>query len=227
MPRRVVRSEVTRMDNTRIRVLLVDDHVLIRIGLRRVLEDSGSVDVIGEASSGEQAMDLVRALPPDIVLMDINMPGIGGIEATRRLLAQQPDLRIIILTVSDDDPLPTHLFELGAAGYLTKDCSGDELLRALRAVTAGGRYITPRLASRLMAAPHRTRTADSVRDLSKREYQIMTLLAQGRTVREISDSLCLSPKTVFTYRYRLFEKLGVDNDVALTRLVLFREQLEH
>lgn len=200
-------------------ILLVDDHDLVRAGIRRLLEDQEDIDRLDEARSGEEAIACVRAQRPDVVLMDVHMPGIGGLEATRRINRYDPSIGIIVLTVSANQPYPSRLLEAGAAGYLTKDCDTDEMLEALRSVRAGERYVCSDIARQiaLTVVPGQNSPFDR---LSHREMQVMLMVTQGQTVQTISDKLCLSPKTVSTYRYRLFEKLGVFNDVELTRLAL-------
>jgi len=203
-----------------IRVLLVDDHKLIRTGIRLILEGTPDVRVIGEADSGESAIALSRKLSFDVVLMDVNMPGIGGLEATRKLLANQPDLKVIVVSVHAAEPFPLKLMEAGAQGYLTKDCAGDEIINAIRQVKAGKRYITPAIAQQLaLSAVGRTH-GSPFDQLSQRETQVMLMITGGETPQVIAEKLHLSPKTVSTYRARLLQKLGVSNAVELTRLAL-------
>src|SRR5579864_8854160 len=129
-----------------IKVLLVDDHELVRIGIKRLLQDVNGIKVIGEASTGEEAIKIAKELIPDVVLMDLQMPGIGGLEATRKMIRHNPDIKILALTVCDDEPYPSRLLQAGAAGYLTKGCDTDEMVRAIRAVHSGQRYISPAIA---------------------------------------------------------------------------------
>lgn len=204
-----------------INVLLVDDHQLIRSGIRRLLEASGDIQVVGEADSGEQALVRVRELNPDVVLMDIHMPGIGGLEATRKLLHHHPQVKVISLSVQRQDPYPEQLLAAGASGYLTKDCGAEEFILAIRKVYGGERYLDAELA-RGMALSRMPggKTPGGITDLSQREMQVMMMVVQGHSIQDISDKLFISPKTVNTYRYRLFEKLAVNNDVELTRLAM-------
>jgi len=193
---------------------------LVRSGIRRILEDADGIDVVGEAASGEDALTLVRECQPDVVLMDVNMPGIGGLEATRKLLRVDADLKIIALTIHIDEPYPSRLLEAGAMGYLTKGCDVDEIVQAIDAVISGQRYIGAEIA-RLMAVAGFKNVKEGCFDkLTQREMQVMMMITQGHRLQDISDTLCLSPKTVSTYRYRLYEKLGVENDVELTRLAI-------
>ncbi|MCC5811934.1 MAG: UvrY/SirA/GacA family response regulator transcription factor [Ectothiorhodospiraceae bacterium] len=209
-----------------IRTLLVDDHQLVRSGIRRILEDADGIDVVGEAGSGEEALNQVRSLLPDVVLMDVNMPGIGGLEATRKLLRIAPALKIIALTIHMEEPYPSRLLEAGAMGYLTKGCDVEEIIKAIRHVSGGQRYIGADIA-RQMALTGFAGGQNCFQKLSRREMQVMMMITQGHKLQDISDSLCLSPKTVSTYRYRLYEKLGVENDVELTHLAIRHGMIDH
>jgi two-component system, NarL family, invasion response regulator UvrY len=203
-----------------IRILIVDDHNLVRHGIQSMLNGVQGVKVVGEASNGEEAVKLARELRPDVVLMDLQMPGIGGLEATRKLLRIDPDIKVLVVTVRDDDIFPSRLLQAGASGYLTKGASDVEMIQAIRAVHSGQRYISPAVAQQL-AFKHLTDTDDSpIESLSERELQVMLMIVHGLRPAEISDKLCLSPKTVNSYRYRLFEKLKVKNDVELTLLAI-------
>lgn len=201
-------------------VLLVDDHKLIRTGIKLILDQTADIRVLGEASSGEEAVERARALKPQIILMDVSMPGIGGLEATRKLAMSLPDAKVIVVSAQTAEPFPMKLMEAGASGYITKDSAEDEIVTAIRRVHAGERYISAEIA-RQLALQAVNRSAGSPFDqLSQREMQVMIMATKGHSVQEISDKLHLSPKTVSTYRSRLFEKLGVANDVELTRLAL-------
>ena len=203
-----------------INVLLVDDHDLVRTGIKRMLEDVSGIRVVGEANNGEEAVKLGRKLKPQVVLMDVKMPGIGGFEATRKLLRVDPDLKVLIVTICNNDLYPARLLQVGASGYLTKGASMEEMVQAIRAVHSGQRYISPEIASRL-AFKHVTDKDDSpFESLSERELQVMLMITMGMRVQDIAEKLCLSPKTVNSYRYRIFEKLKVQNDVELTLLAI-------
>jgi len=203
-------------------VLLVDDHKLIRTGIKLMLDKTADIRVLGEASSGEEAVEQARALKPQVILMDVSMPGIGGLEATRKLAMSLPDARVIVLSAQTAEPFPMRLMEAGASGYLTKDSAEDEIITAIRRVNAGERYIAAEIARQLaLQAVNRNNSSGSPFDqLSAREMQVMIMATKGHSVQDISDKLHLSPKTVSTYRSRLFEKLGVANDVELTRLAM-------
>ncbi|AXQ47632.1 UvrY/SirA/GacA family response regulator transcription factor [Pseudomonas vlassakiae] len=202
-----------------IRVLVVDDHDLVRTGITRMLADIDGLQVVGEADSGESALKLARELKPDVVLMDVKMPGIGGLEATRKLLRSHPDIKVVAVTVCEEDPFPTRLMQAGAAGYLTKGAGLDEMVQAIRLAFAGQRYISPQIAQQLALKSFQPQ-ASPFDALSEREIQIALMIVGCQKVQIISDKLCLSPKTVNTYRYRIFEKLSVTSDVELTLLAV-------
>jgi len=205
-----------------IKVLLIDDHKLVRTGIRKILEESAGIQVVGEADDGERGIELAKALKPDVVLLDVSMPGIGGLETTRQLLAHDPSTKVIVVSVHAQEPVPGKLLEAGAFGYLTKACAADEVVTAVRRVDGGERYLTAEIARALaFGAVGGRKTSESPFELlSQREMQVMMMVTQGQSIQEISERLRLSPKTVSTYRYRLFEKLGVGNDVELTRLAI-------
>lgn len=207
-----------------IRVLIVDDHHLVRIGTSRLLADMEGLQVIGQARSGEEAIDMVKDLKPDVVLMDVQMPGIGGLEATRRCVRLDPDLKIIAVTVHEAEPYPSKLLRAGAVGYLTKHAGVDEMVLAIRKVMTGQKYISSEIAQKLALRPFSDNTRTPFETLSNREMQIALMVVEGHRVPDISESLSLSPKTVNSYRYRVFEKLGVNNDVGLTKLA-FKHQI--
>ena len=214
-----------------INVMLVDDHDLVRTGIRRLLDDIDGIKVVAEAVDGEQAIRQVRNKRPDVILMDVSMPGIGGLEATRKITRSLPDMKIIAVTIHDNDPFPARLLEAGAAGYITKGSDIREIISAIRSVHQGKQYITPGIAQKLALSFVNNRERSPFAELTQRETQVMLMVVQGDTNKEISEQLCLSPKTTSTYRYRLFEKLGVDNDVELTRLAmrhgLIKENIIH
>lgn len=203
-----------------INVVIVDDHHLVRAGLRRIVEGSCGMTVIGEAENGEDAINLCRDKSPHVVLMDVKMPGIGGFEATRKLLRKHRDLRVLIVTICNNDLFPSRLLQIGAAGYITKGATADEMVKAIRAVHAGQRYISAEIASSL-ALRHVQENDDSpFENLSERELQVMLMITMGVKVPDIALKLCLSPKTVNSYRYRIFEKLGVSNNVEMTLMAI-------
>ncbi len=204
-----------------IRVLVVDDHDLVRTGITRMLADIEGLQVVGQAQSGEESLIKTRELKPDVVLMDVRMPGIGGLEATRKLIRSHPDLKVVAVTACEEDPFPTRLLQAGAAGYLTKGAGLEEMVQAIRLVFGGQRYISPQIAQQLALKSFQPQTNGSPFDLlSEREIQIALMIASCEKVQSISDKLCLSPKTVNTYRYRIFEKLSISSDVELALLAV-------
>ena len=208
-----------------VRVLVVDDHELVRSGITRMLADNPDIDVIGQASSGEEAIDCVRENRPDIVLMDIRMPGIGGLEATRRILRIDDSIRVIVVTACADDPYPARVMQSGATAYVTKGADIQEMVRAIRKAHSGQRYISPEIAQK-MALKQLGGERDEDGELSlferlsEREMQIAMMVVDCQKVQDISDKLCLSPKTVNSYRYRIFEKLEISSDVELALMAV-------
>lgn len=203
-----------------IKVMVVDDHELVRTGITRILNDAPGIQVIGEAGSGEEAVITASRHKPDVLLMDVSMPGIGGLEATRKLVQSDPSLRVIVVSVHSDEPFPSRMLQAGASGYLTKGCAVDEIIAAIKAVHAGDRYIGADVAQKLALKMTPGGELSPFDVLSPREMQVMLMLTQGQRLQSISDKLCLSPKTVSTYRHRLYEKLGVSSDVELARLAM-------
>jgi len=208
------------------KVLLVDDHDIVRFGIKRLLQDVKDIKVVGETSSGEESLNLVRQLEPHVILMDLKMPGIDGMEATRKISRSYPDVKIIMLTMCTDEPYPSRMLECGAAGYVTKDCDMEELVRAIRTVSLGQCHLSPIIAQNLALKNIRNKEASPFDSLSEREMQIMLMITNGSKIQDIADKLCLSSKTVNTYRYRAFSKLSVSSDVELTHLAIRHNLLE-
>jgi len=192
------------------------------MGLVRMLTDVDGFEVIGEAQSGEEAVAKARDLKPDVVLMDVKMPGIGGIEATKKLLNQEHPARIIAVTALDDDLYPNRLMQAGAKGYVTKGADLDEMIDAIRTVANGDLYMSSNVARQLALKNYAGNKGQSspFEKLSERELQTAILIANGQKVQEIANTFCVSPKTVNSYRYRIFDKLDVHSDVELTLLAV-------
>lgn len=203
-----------------ISVLLVDDHELVRTGIEALLNDVEDIAVIGVAKSGEEAVDAVIELSPDVVLMDVNMPGIGGVEACRRILHENAEAKIIAVSVHNDGPIPHQLLKIGVLSFISKGSPVDEMVHAIRKVMEGKRYLCSEVANNLafQGLPGSNESPFSI--LSQREAEVVTLILQGKTIKEMSEMLALSDKTVNTYRYRLYGKLHVKNDVELIRLAI-------
>lgn len=206
-----------------IRVVIVDDHALVREGIRHLLEDAGPVSVIGEASDGREAVELAHRLAPDVVLMDVGLSGLNGIEATRQITAAAGCPRVIALTMHAEPERVVEMLRAGASGYVVKSSDGAELLAAVKAVAAGGSYVSASLMGRLVdgcvlhpaASPH-----GPWGELSPREREVLQLVAEGRSVKEIADRLSLSVNTVHTHRRNLMEKIGLHSVAELTRYAI-------
>lgn len=201
-----------------INVVLVDDHELVRTGFRMILEQQPDIDISGEAGSAEEGLRLIRSLSPDIAMVDVHMPGMSGIELTERVNRSKLATNIVIVTVVDDARFPKRLLDAGALGYLTKGCSADELVSAVRQVAGGRRYLAPAVAQQLALA-----TLDGSTSpfdvLSSRELEVAMMLVRGKPLTMIGEQLNLSPKTVSTYKQRLMEKLHVDHVLSLAHLM--------
>ncbi|MBU1189222.1 MAG: response regulator [Gammaproteobacteria bacterium] len=203
-----------------ISVMIVDDHDLVRTGLRHILSDCNDIEVVAEASSGDEALRLAREFEPQIILLDVSMPGLSGFEVADRLHRYHKKTRTVILTAHAKQPFPSRLLEAGASGYLTKSCGADELRSAIRAVHRGDRYIGSDIAQQLALSMLPGADKSPFEKLSSREMEVTLMMVQGMTINNIGEALSLSPKTVATYKYRVFEKSEVDNEVALAYLAL-------
>ncbi len=204
------------------KILVVDDHDLVRTGIMRMLADIDGFQIVGEAKSGEDAVTKARILKPDVVLMDVKMPGMGGLEATKKLLNVNPQLKIVAVTACDDDLHPTRLMQAGAVGYVTKDADFSEIVDAINKVVRGDMYMSASIAQQLALKTFNGSTSQEspFQKLSQRELQTAMHIANGKKVNEIDDTFCVSPKTVHSYRYRIFEKLDINSDVELTLLAV-------
>jgi len=201
------------------RVIIADDHTVVRNGLRHILERASGFEVVGEASRGTEVPHLVRELSPQVILLDLSMPGRNGLELIRQLRADHPALRILVLTMHAEEQYVVRAFRAGAAGYLTKDSAATELVEALRKVASGGTYVSPAMAEKLALglqekpdAPHE--------DLSDRELEVFRRIVEGESLTQIAAALCVSAKTVSTYKMRLMEKLQLRSDAALVRYAI-------
>jgi two-component system invasion response regulator UvrY len=209
-----------------ITVLLTDDHTLVRTGIKRLLEDSQQVEIVGEACCGEDSIELAHKLKPDVILMDVNMPGIGGVEACRRILERNSKQKIIALTIYTEKTFPKRMLEIGAKGYLTKECAVAEMIEAIKIVNDGGAYIAPTIAQQLALSLLPGNEENPIDKLSRREFQVMLMISHGLSNLQMSEKLCLSPKTVSTYRLRLLEKLGAHNEVDLLKIAVEQGMVE-
>ena len=203
-----------------IRILLVDDHKIVRTGLRSLIDNQSGMMVVAEADDGRSAMQLIRELRPDVVIMDVAMPDLNGMEATRQLVADYPEVRVIALSMHSDRRFVTGMLEAGAAGYLLKDCAFEELTSAIRAVVRKQAYISPGVAS-VLVEDVRRRATEAVQKapvaLTAREREVIQLLAEGHTTKDIAHTLGVSIKTVESYRQRVMDKLSLHSVAELTK----------
>jgi two-component system invasion response regulator UvrY len=210
------------------KILVVDDHDLVRMGIVRMLADINGYQVVGDAKSGEEAVAKARILKPDVVLMDVKMPGMGGLEATKKLLTVNPAIKIIAVTACDDDLYPTRLMQAGAVGYVTKGAEFVEITDAINKVIRGDLYMSNSIAQQLALKTFSggNNQESPFEKLSQRELQTAMLIANGQKVNDIANTFCVSPKTVNSYRYRIFEKLDINSDVELTLLAVKHNLLD-
>jgi two-component system invasion response regulator UvrY len=203
-----------------VKIVLVDDHELVRTGIRLILERVAGFVVVAEAKSGEDAIRYCRKDAPDIVLMDVNMPGIGGLEATKQIVRLSENTRVICLSMHTENPIPAKVMQMGASGFITKDAEPEEMIRAVHKVAAGQKYVSPDIAQQIAIGKLDFNDANPFEQLSYRELEFTLMLVKGQRVPGIANSLNISAKTVNTYRYRMFEKLDISTDVELTHLAL-------
>lgn len=210
------------MENKKImiNVLLIDDHELVRSGFESLLNATEEIVVVGVAATGEEGLELVNKLNPDVVLLDISLPGIGGLEVCKRILQRNAKAKVIALTVHTDGPIPQQILKLGAMGFISKGSSSDEMIGAIRQVMSGKRFLCQEVANNLAFQSLPGSEESPFNKLSQREAEVVFMILQGKNIKEMSNLLNLSDKTINTYRYRLYEKLGVKNDVELTRLAV-------
>ena len=203
-----------------IRVLIVDDHPVVRRGLRALLSDEFHGAAFGEASNARQALEQLRKGKWDIALLDITMPGKSGLDLLKEFKAARPKLPVLILSAHAEDQFAVRALKAGAGGYMTKESAPEELAKAIRKVLAGGQYVSPALAEKLALRVRKDIKLTPHETLSDREYEVMSHIASGKTVTEIAGELSLSPKTISTYRARVLEKLGVKNNAEITRYAI-------
>ena len=209
-----------------ISVLLVDDHEIVRVGFKRLIETTRDIDVIAEAKSGEDAYNLAHELRPDIIIMDINMPGIGGLEAISRLHKRDPKIKIIALTVHETEPFPTRVLKAGAKGYLSKRCVPQELISAIRSVHSGGTFITSQVIREMSKTPGAEGGGgggeSSINRLTAREFQIFSMIAEGRTAVEIGEDMNLSHKTIHSHRANVMKKLKLKTTANIVQFAILQ-----
>lgn len=201
-----------------IKVLLVDDHELVRSGIEALLNSVEDVEVVAVSDCGEAALEMIEKSTPDVVLMDVNMPGMGGVEACRRIIGTHPEIKVIGLSVHDRGSVPHQLLKQGVVGFVSKSSPVNEMVNAIREVMSGRRYLCPDVANNLALESIENNPTSPFLQLSGREAEVSRLILNGKGIQEIAQALGLSDKTVNTYRYRLYDKLKVKNDVELTLL---------
>lgn len=204
------------------RVIIADDHVLIREGLRKVLEREPDMQVVGEAKNGPEVIELVRSTPADVVLLDVNMPGEGSVETLQRIIELRPSVPVLLISMLPEEQVALRFLRLGAAGYVSKEAAAEEMVGAIRSVLGGARYVSPELAERLAAG----RARPSHELLSRREMQVLRRIAGGQSVKQIADELGLSVSTVHTHRTHILEKLHLRSDVELARYAVSHHLVE-
>jgi DNA-binding NarL/FixJ family response regulator len=203
-----------------IKVLIADDHPIVRQGLRQILAGTADMEVAGEAVNSQEALDQVRLGGWDVLVLDITMPGRSGFDILKELKYEQPDLPVLVLSIHAEEQLAVRVLKAGASGYLTKENAPEELVKAIRKVVSGGKYISPGLAESLAFGLDTAADRPRHEALSDREFQVMQLMASGKTLIEIAEELSLSAKTVSTYRTRLMEKLNLKSNAELMRYAL-------
>jgi len=204
---------------SQINVLLVDDHAVVRMGFKMLLESAPDIKVVAEAESGEQGVKLYMEHHPDVVVMDITMPGIGGLEAIERIVAKESHARILVLSAHEDSVHPKRVLNAGAMGYLTKRSAAEELIKAIRTVASGKRYLEASVAQQ-MAIQQLSGEQNPVDVLSDREFEVFMALAKGRTTNDIAETLCLSPRTVGTHLYNIKQKLNANNSAEIALIAM-------
>jgi two-component system, NarL family, invasion response regulator UvrY len=203
-----------------IKVLLVDDHSLVRDGLVKILKEENDIEVIGEADGYQQAFMLMKSTRPDIVILDISMPGKDGLELLKELRHSYPQVRVLMLSMHPEDRFAVRAIKAGAVGYLTKDSASTALVTAIREVYDRGKYITPSLTELLLSSFDNTESRPEHENLSDRELQVLSMIARGFKIKEIADQLALSPATIATYRVRVLEKMNLKSNVDLANYAL-------
>ena len=203
-----------------IRILIADDHMLIREGLKKIIDKEIDISIIGEAKNGAEIMDFLAKKPFDVLVLDISLPDRDGLDVLKEIKILNPSISVLILSMHPEDRFAVRALRAGASGYITKESASDELVNAIRKVTTGGKYVSRQLAEKLAFDLDWNTDKELHERLSNREFQILLLLGSGKTVKEISDNLCISSSTVNTYRTRILEKMGMHSNVQLIHYVI-------
>ncbi len=209
-----------------IRILIADDHVMFQEGINQILQKEPDMQVIAQARDGRRALAIAREMELDVVLLDISMPGLGGLDILRDLVLECPRLRVLVLSMHPEEQYAVRVLKAGAAGYLTKESAGEELVSAIRVVARGGTYASPAI-THMLAATRRSEWDTLPHHLlSDREFQVMRMLAEGKRICDIAGALCLSEKTITTYRTRVLDKMNLRTNVEITRYALLHRLIE-
>jgi DNA-binding NarL/FixJ family response regulator len=203
-----------------IKVLIADDHAVVREGLKQILAETPDIEVVAEATHGQEVLDKIRSTPVDVVVLDIAMPGRSGLDVLLHLKRERPSLPVLVLSIHPEDQYAVRVLKAGACGYLTKESAPDQLIAAIRKVVVGGKYVSPSLAEKLAFDLEADVDKPLHETLSDREYEVLCQIALGKTVKEIADKLSLSVKTISTYRSRILEKMKMKNNAELTHYVI-------
>lgn len=203
-----------------IRILVADDHAIVRRGLRQIVADESDMEVVGEAQTAQEALDLAQQREWDVIVLNISMPGRGGFEALKALKQSHSKRPVLVLSMYPEDQFAVRAFRAGAAGYMTKESASEELVQAIRKIVGGGKYVSPSLAEKLAAELGEDAERPPHEALSEREYHVLCLLASGKTVTQIAAEMSLSVKTISTYRARLLEKMRMKTNAQVTRYAI-------
>jgi two-component system invasion response regulator UvrY len=209
-----------------IRVLIADDHTIVREGLKQILAETPDMTVVDEAGNGQEVLDKAAQVDPDVVLLDISMPGRSGLDILKQLKTERPTVAVLVLSMYSEEQYALRALKAGASGYLTKESAPDKLIEAIRMVSRGRKYISASVAEKLAYNLELGEEKPPHESLSDREYQVMCMIASGKTVKEIAADLALSVKTISTYRTRILEKMGLRNNAALTHYAVQNRLVE-
>lgn len=203
-----------------IKVLIADDHAVVREGLKQILAETSEMIVVGEAANGRQVLEFIHKEELDFLLLDIAMPGRGGMDTLKQVKIAKPKLPVLVLSMYPEEQYAVRALKAGASGYLTKDSAPEELISAIKKVSTGGKYVSSSLAEKLAFQLEKETGKPALEKLSDREYQVMLMIASGKTVKEIADELLLSVKTISTYRARIIDKMGMKNNAEIMHYVI-------